>query len=82
MILWELFLIFVLILIVIVIYHIFKAIKHLVVNSILGLLVIFAANFLFGLNIAYTWFVILICAIGGLVGAIIVILLHLLFGFF
>jgi hypothetical protein len=65
---------------VIVVYLMFKAAKHLIVNSILGVLVLLAANF--GLGIAYTWVVILICAIGGIIGAGIVILLHLLTGMF
>ncbi len=78
----ELFILFALIVMVIVVYLVFKMIKHIVINSILGLLVLLAANFVFGLNIAYTWVVILICAIGGVIGAVIVILLHLLIGMF
>lgn len=76
----ELFILFALIIMVIVVYLMFKAAKHLIVNSILGVLVLLAANF--GLGIAYTWVVILICAIGGIIGAGIVILLHLLTGMF
>lgn len=78
----ELFILFALIVMVIVVYLVFKAVKHLIVNSILGLLVLLAANLVLGLNIAYTWVVILICAIGGVIGAVIVILLHLLMGMF
>ena len=78
----ELFILFALIVMVIVVYLVFKAVKHLIVNSILGLLVLLAANFVLGLKIAYTWIVILICAIGGVIGAVIVILLHLLLGMF
>ncbi|MQY53678.1 MAG: transcriptional regulator [Methanosarcinales archaeon] len=78
----ELFILFALIVMVIVVYLVFKMIKHIIVNSILGLLVLLAANLIFGLKIAYTWVVILICAIGGVIGAVIVIFLHLLIGMF
>ncbi|MHC1573112.1 MAG: pro-sigmaK processing inhibitor BofA family protein [Candidatus Syntropharchaeales archaeon] len=78
----ELFILFVLIVMVIVVYHVFKALKQIVVNSILGLLVLALANLLFGLGIAYTWIVILICAIGGIIGAVLVIILHQVLGMF
>jgi hypothetical protein len=78
----ELFILFALLVLVIVVYYVFKLVKHIIVNSILGLLVLLAANFVFGLDIAYTWIVILICAIGGIFGALLVILLHLLIGMF
>jgi hypothetical protein len=78
----ELFILFALIVMVIVVYLVFKMLKHIIVNSILGLLILVAVNFVFGLKIAYTWVVVLICAIGGVIGAVIVILLHLLTGLF
>jgi len=78
----ELFILFALIVMVLVVYLVFKAAKQIIVNSILGLLVLLVANFVFGLNIAYTLVVVLICAIGGVIGAVIVILLHLLLGIF
>jgi hypothetical protein len=40
------------------------------------LLVLVIANTVLGLGIAYSWVVILTCAIAGVVGAILVILLH------
>ena len=73
----ELFILFAVIVMVIVLYYLFKAAKYLIVNSILGLIILFAANTLFGLKIAYSWINILICAIGGIIGAAIVILLNL-----
>ena len=73
----ELFILFAVIVMVIVLYYLFKAAKYLIVNSILGLIILFAANTLFGLKIAYSWVNILICAIGGVIGAAIVILLNL-----
>ena len=78
----ELFILFAVIVMVIVLYYLFKAAKYLIVNSILGLIILFAANTLFGLKIAYSWVNILICAIGGVIGAVIVILLNLLVGTF
>ena len=77
MMLAELVILFAVIVMVIVLYYLFKAAKYLIVNSILGLIILFAANTLFGLKIAYSWLNILICAIGGVIGAAIVILLNL-----
>ncbi len=82
MMLAELLILFAVIVMVIVVYYLFKAAKYLIVNSILGLLIIFAANALFGLKIAYSWLNILICAIGGVIGAVIVIILNLFGGMF
>nr|CBH37956.1 conserved hypothetical membrane protein [uncultured archaeon] len=73
----ELVTLFAVIVMVIVLYYLFKAAKYLIVNSILGLIILFAANALFGLKIAYSWLNILICAIGGVLGAVIVIILNL-----
>ena len=78
----ELVILFAVIVMVIVLYYLFKAAKYLIVNSILGLIILFAANTLFGLKIAYSWLNILICAIGGVIGAVIVILLNLFGGMF
>jgi len=57
-------------------YHVLKTVKNMAVNTIMGLLVLVVANTVLGLNIAYSWVVILTCAIAGVVGAILVILLH------
>ena len=78
----ELFILFAVIVMVIVLYYLFRVAKYLIVNSILGLIILFAANTLFGLKIAYSWVNILICAIGGVIGAVIVILLNLFGGMF
>ena len=82
MMLTELFILFAVIVMVIVLYYLFRVAKYLIVNSILGLIILFAANTLFGLKIAYSWVNILICAIGGVIGAVIVILLNLFGGMF
>jgi hypothetical protein len=57
-------------------YQVLKTVKNMVVNAIMGLLVLVIANTVLGLGIAYSWVVILTCAIAGVVGAILVILLH------
>jgi len=65
------------------VYYFFKVVKYLVVNSIIGLILLFISNFVIGmLNIGFSvdinWVSILICAIGGIPGVIIVILLGFL----
>lgn len=67
----------------IAVYYFFKVVKYLVVNSIVGLILLFISNFLLGmLNIGFSvdinWVSILICAVGGIPGVIIVILLGFL----
>jgi hypothetical protein len=47
-----------------------------VVNAAVGLLILFVANSVAGLGIGYSWLVILICAIGGILGAILILVLH------
>ncbi|MBC2707517.1 MAG: hypothetical protein HF975_14360 [ANME-2 cluster archaeon] len=65
------------------VYYFFKVVKYLVVNSIVGLILLFISNFLLGmLNMGFSvdinWVSILICAVGGIPGVIIVILLGFL----
>ncbi len=57
-------------------YKVLKTVKNMVVNTIVGLLVLVIANTVLGLEIAYSWVVVLTCAIAGVFGAILVILLH------
>jgi len=66
----------VIILAVVVTYIFLRVVKHFIVNTIIGLVILFAGNFFLGLNIAYTWIVLAICAIGGIAGAVLIILLH------
>lgn len=72
----EIVLLLLVIIAVIVVYNILKAAKYLIVNSILGLILLAMGNILFKLDIAYTAWVLLICALGGIPGAIIIMLLH------
>lgn len=51
---------------------------YFILNSILGLIILVLGNFIFNLNIVYTIPTIFISALGGVPGAILVILLHLL----
>jgi hypothetical protein len=61
---------------------ILRSLKNFVVNAIMGLMILVLANAVAGLSIGYSWLVILICGIGGVLGALLLILLHFLgFGF-
>ena len=57
---------------------ILKSIKNFIVNAAVGLVILFLANAVANLGIGYSWLVILICGIGGVLGAFLVILLHFL----
>jgi hypothetical protein len=74
----ELILLFLLIVAIIAGYFILRTAGRLIINTILGLILLVVSNFVFHLNIAYSIPVILICALGGIPGAILVILLHVL----
>ncbi len=60
------------------IFLILRSFKNFVVNAIMGLVILILANAVAGLGIGYNWLVILICGIGGVLGAFLVILLHFL----
>jgi hypothetical protein len=66
------------IIIAFVLYKILKTGISLVINAVLGILVLLAAKFLLGLNIAITFLAIVICAIGGIFGALLIIVLNYL----
>lgn len=61
-----------------ILYKVLKTVKNMVINTIMGMIVLVIGNIVLDLNIAYDWIVILICAIAGVVGAIMVILLSYL----
>jgi hypothetical protein len=71
------------IVVAIIIYFLFKKFVALVVNAIVGVIILFLLNLfhimrLFGAtDLPIDWITILVSAIGGLVGVIIVIILHL-----
>ncbi|MBP2030600.1 hypothetical protein J2755_001548 [Methanohalophilus levihalophilus] len=71
----EILLILVAIIVALIIWKILKTVKSMIINTILGLLIIFGGNIIFGLGISYSAVVILTCAIGGPIGAFLIILL-------
>jgi hypothetical protein len=62
----------------ILLYRALKTATSLALNAVIGVLVLIAVKFLLGLEIAITWVAILICAIGGIFGALIIIVLNYL----
>lgn len=62
----------------IMLYVILKDGTQLAMNAVLGILVLLAAKILFGLKIAITLITVLICAIGGIFGAFLIIILNYL----
>lgn len=74
----EIIILFLVIIAVIAAYYILKTATHFIVNTVLGLILLVVGNIIFKLGIDYSMPVILICAIGGIPGAILVILLHVL----
>ena len=65
-------------------YFVLKNVVKLIINSILGLIILFLVNHFHVMSwvgkpdIAITWVTVLICALGGIPGALLLILLHLL----
>jgi hypothetical protein len=66
------------IIIAFVLYKILKTATSLAINAVLGVLVLIAAKFLLGIEIAITLLAIIVCAIGGIFGALLIILLNYL----
>lgn len=62
----------------IILYKVLKTVKRMLINTVVGIVLLVVANLALGLDIAYSNVVILICAIGGAVGAVLVIVLHCL----
>jgi len=61
-----------------VLYKVLKTATSLAINAVLGILTLIVAKFLLGLEIAITWVAVLICAIGGIFGALVIIVLNYL----
>ncbi|MFZ2500302.1 MAG: pro-sigmaK processing inhibitor BofA family protein [Methanosarcina sp.] len=66
------------IIVAIVLYKVLKTATSLAINAVLGVLVLIAAKFILGLEIAITWIAVLVCAIGGIFGALVIIVLNYL----
>ena len=75
---YELIILVLAVVAVVVVYYVLKSVKYLIVNTIMGLILLAAGNLVFNLNIPYEPIVILVCALGGIPGAILVILLHVI----
>jgi hypothetical protein len=75
---FEIGILLLVILAVIVAYLILKSAKYFIVNTIFGLIVLVLGNIIFKLGIAYSGLALLVCAIGGIPGAALVIFLHIL----
>jgi len=74
----ELIILFLAVLAVIAVYYVLKTAKQLIVNTILGLILLAASNIVFKMGIDYSPIPILVCALGGVPGAALVIILHVL----
>jgi hypothetical protein len=61
-----------------VLYKLLKTATSLAINAVLGVLILIAAKIVLGLEIAVTWIAVLICAIGGIFGALIIVALNYL----
>jgi hypothetical protein len=73
----EIIVLIVAIIVAFLLFKLFNNLIHLIIHAIIGLAILFIAN-LFGLNVAISIWTILICALGGSIGAIIVIILSYL----
>jgi hypothetical protein len=77
-------LILVIIIFLAVAYFVVKNVAHLVINAIIGLITLFIVNFFHLMqfagkpDIGFDWITIIICALAGLPGAILLIILSLL----
>jgi hypothetical protein len=67
-----------LIIVMVIVYLVLRSAEHVIMHVVMGLIVLALANFIFRLGIKYSFWTILACAIGGVAGAILVIVLHLL----
>lgn len=66
----------VLIVVIIVAFLFLRSVKKAIVNTVMGLIILALTNYAFHLGIAYSIWTILVCAIGGIPGAILIIVLH------
>ncbi|WP_232221895.1 pro-sigmaK processing inhibitor BofA family protein [Methanococcoides burtonii] len=71
----ELIIVLVAIIAAFILYKVLKSIKNMVVNTVLGIVILLVAKFVLGINIAFTWVTILVCALAGVVGALLLVLL-------
>ena len=65
------------VIIAVMLFKLFNSLIHLAIHAIIGLIILYIAKF-FGLKVAISIWTILICAFGGSIGAVIVIILSYL----
>ena len=73
----SLVLLIIAVLILVGLYLLIKDVKYLIVNAILGVIILFLARFI-GISVPIDWIAVIISAIAGIPGAILVILLYVL----
>ncbi len=64
--------------VIMIVYYFLHSVKHIIINTISGLIILALTNLVFHMGVKYSIWSILICAIGGVPGAVLVILFHLL----
>jgi hypothetical protein len=65
------------IIIAVLLFKLFASLIHLTINAVIGLLILYIARAL-GLKVSISFWTILICAFGGIIGAVIVVILSYL----
>jgi hypothetical protein len=70
----EIIVLVIAVIIALLLFKLFNSFLHLAINAIIGLVILYIAKF-FGLQVAISIWTILICALGGGIGAVIVIIL-------
>ena len=71
----------VLVLACVIAFLLYKAVKtftHLAIHALIGAVILVAAKFLLGYQIAFSWLVIVVIALGGSIGAVVILILHAL----
>ena len=77
MVLTEILVLVVALIVAFVLYKLLDNSIHLIIHAVIGLAILYIAKF-FGLKVAISIWTILICALGGSIGAVIVIMLSYL----
>ena len=68
----------VLLIVIIIVYLFLHSVGRVIINTVMGLIILALTNFIFHLGIIYSIWVILVCAIGGIPGAVLIIIFHAL----
>lgn len=66
------------VIVAIISYKLLKSVTHIALHIIIGAVILLIAKFVLGYQIAFSWLVIVVIALSGSVGAIIIIILHAL----